>query len=269
MLTFLTEPEPPRELAMKIAPGIRRMVADNPSKMTYHGTNTYLLETPDGTLVVDPGPNLPGHVAAIRWEAGKIAGIVATHSHHDHIDAIPALREGLDVPVYAFGSRTKADVQLDGMDSLFGWRLLHTPGHIDDHVCLFRDADGVVLTGDHVMGWNSSVVIPPDGDMADYMESLVRLIAEPASVYLPGHGPAIAQPVDYATALLAHRKSREAEVMACLNDGVGEVPAMVARIYPDLAPPLVPVAARNVTAHLLKLARDGLAVAVGETWWGA
>jgi glyoxylase-like metal-dependent hydrolase (beta-lactamase superfamily II) len=269
MLTFLTEPEPVREAAEDIAPGIRRMVADNPSKMTYHGTNTYLIETDEGTLVVDPGPDLAAHVAALRWQAGKIAGILATHSHRDHIDAIPALREGLDVPVLAFGGRILPEIRLDGLAEIFGWRLLHTPGHIGDHVCLIRDADGVILTGDHVMGWNSSVVIPPDGDMADYMESLDRLIAEPASVYLPGHGPPIPNPHKYAADLLAHRKSREAEVMACLADGIGEVPAMVARIYPDLAPPLVPVAARNVTAHLLKLARDGLAVSVGDTWWGA
>ena len=134
--------------------------------------------------------------------------------------------------------------------------MLHTPGHLDDHVCLIRD-DGVVLTGDHVMGWSSSVVLPPDGDMADYIASLERLMAHPASLYLPGHGPAIVEPLGYAQALLRHRLAREAEVLACLAEGVAEIPAMVARMYPDLTPALVPMAARNVESHLIKLRREG------------
>lgn len=258
MLTFLTEAVPPRAVAIEIAPGIRRMVADNPTRMTCHGTNTYLLDTPDGTLVVDPGPDLPAHVAAIRREAGRIAGIIATHSHHDHVSAVPGLRAGLDVPVYAFGDRLAADISLSESEQVYGWRVLHTPGHMVDHVCLLRD-DGVVLTGDHVMGWSSSVVLPPDGDMIDYMNSLERLIAEPANVYLPGHGPAIPEPHGYARELLAHRQSREAEVLACLADGATDLPAMVARIYPDLPPAMLPMAARNIESHLIKLRKEGRA----------
>lgn len=268
MVQFLTEDEPQRGVAVEIVPGIRRMVADNPSKMTYRGTNTYLIDTPDGTLIVDPGPDLPAHIAAIRAEAGRVAGILATHSHVDHVQSIPALQVGLDVPVYALGSRVAADIALAEGAGLHGWRVLHTPGHIDDHICLLRE-DGVMLTGDHVMGWSSSVVIPPEGDMADYMGSLSRLLDENSGLYLPGHGPAITEPHGYVRALLAHRHGREAEVRACLADGVGAVEAMVARIYPDLAPQLMPMAARNVTAHLLKLAKDGLARAESGGWVSA
>jgi len=265
MVQFLTEDEPQREVAVEIVPGIRRMVADNPSKMTYRGTNTYLIDTQDGTLIVDPGPDLPAHIAAIRAEAGRVAGILATHSHFDHVQSIPALQAGLDVPVYALGNRVAADIALAEAGSLHGWRVLHTPGHIDDHVCLLRD-DGVMLTGDHVMGWSSSVVIPPEGDMADYMGSLSRLLGENSGLYLPGHGPPITEPHNYVRELLAHRHGREAEVLACLADGVGSVEAMVARIYPELAAQLVPMAARNLTAHLLKLAKEGRAEEQSVGW---
>jgi len=265
MVQFLTEDEPLREVAVEIVPGIRRMVANNPSKMTYLGTNTYLIDTADGTLIVDPGPDLPAHIAAIRAVAGRVAGILATHSHFDHVQSIPALQIGLDVPVYALGNRVAADIALAEGAGLHGWRVLHTPGHIDDHVCLLRD-DGVMLTGDHVMGWSSSVVIPPEGDMADYMTSLSRLLGENSGLYLPGHGPPITEPHSFVRELLAHRHTREAEVMACLADDVGAVDAMVVRIYPTLVPQLVPMAARNVTAHLLKLAKEGRARKEGVRW---
>ena len=255
-MKFLTEDVPPRETAIEVAPGVRRMVADNPSNMTYHGTNTYLLDTAQGVVVVDPGPDLPAHLAAILRVAGRVAAIVATHSHSDHVQGVPWLREATGAPVWAFGTRLTADDALCDGAEMFGWRVLHTPGHLDDHVCLLRD-DGVMLSGDHVMGWSSSVVLPPEGDMADYMMALERLLDHSANLYLPGHGPMIAHPHDYVRDLLAHRRAREAAVLAALDDGETEIAAMVARIYPDLAPVLHPMAARNVAAHLIKLEREG------------
>jgi glyoxylase-like metal-dependent hydrolase (beta-lactamase superfamily II) len=255
-MQFLTEDVPPRGVAVQIAPGVRRIVAENPSKMTYHGTNTYLLDTDRGVVVVDPGPDLPAHLQAVLAAAGKVAAIVATHSHFDHVAGLPWLREATGAPVFAFGGRVEADEALAEAATVFGWRVLHTPGHLDDHVCLLRD-DGVMLSGDHVMGWSSSVVLSPEGDMADYMAGLDRLLGEPAQVYLPGHGPAIAQPHDYVRALLAHRHAREAAVLAAFEAGLREPVAMVARIYPDLAPALHGMAARNVEAHLHKLVKEG------------
>jgi glyoxylase-like metal-dependent hydrolase (beta-lactamase superfamily II) len=265
MMQFLSEDVPPRGVATEMAPGIRRMVAENPSKMTYHGTNTYLLDTEAGVVVVDPGPDLPAHLEAVLRAAGRVAAIVATHSHHDHVQGLPRLRAATGAPVFAFGQRVAADQVLDDGQSLFGWKVLHTPGHLDDHVCLLRN-DGVLLSGDHVMGWSSSVVLPPEGDMADYMAALERLLGEPASVYLPGHGPAIARPHDYVRDLLAHRHARERQVLAALDDGLNRIPAMVARIYADLPPALHGMAGRNVEAHLRKLAREGRAVESGESW---
>ncbi len=264
-MQFLTEDAPLREVATSVAPGIRRMVADNPSKMTYHGTNTYLLDTDQGVVVVDPGPNLPSHLAAVLRAAGTVAAIVATHSHHDHVEGLPWLRAATNAPVFAFGPRVAADQALAEGMQMFGWRVLHTPGHLDDHICLLR-GDGVLLSGDHVMGWSSSVVLPPEGDMGEYMAGLERLLAETARVYLPGHGPAIPEPQEYVRDLLAHRQAREMAILSALQDGLREIPAMVSRIYPDLAPALHGMAARNVLAHLRKLGREGRAVESGAAW---
>jgi len=264
-MQFLSEDVPTRGVATDIAPGVRRMVAGNPSKMTYHGTNTYLLDTDQGVVIVDPGPDLPEHLDALLAASGKVAAIVATHSHADHVQGVPRLRAASGAPVFAFGERVNADERLVEGGRLFGWQVLHTPGHIDDHVCLRRD-DGVLLSGDHVMGWSSSVVLPPEGDMADYMTALARLLDEDATIYLPGHGPAITQPHDHVRALLAHRLGRERQIIAALSDGLRAIPAMVAQIYPELAPALHAMAARNVEAHLLKLAREARAVRLEGGW---
>lgn len=262
---FLTEPTPPRDHAIEVAPGIRRIVANNPGPMTYHGTNTYLIETPSGCLVVDPGPHLPSHLDTVLREAGPIAAILISHAHNDHAAGSAWLRAASGAPVYAFGPRPNPDHRLTCGERLFGWRVLHTPGHLDDHVCLLRD-DGVVLTADHVMGWSSSIIDPVEGDMTAYLAALDRLIGEPAQLYLPGHGPAIDDPISHANALRRHRLDREAEILACLEDGVGEVVRIVTRLYPALPIGMHTAAARNVLAHLQKLSRDGRASPTSFGW---
>ncbi len=264
-LQFLTEPSPPRETALAVIPGIRRVVADNPGPMTYHGTNTYLIETTQGCLVVDPGPHMPAHLSAVLHAAGPIAAILITHSHSDHTGGLAWLRAQTHAPVHAFGPRTNPDHRLANGDFVHGWRVLHTPGHLDDHICLLRE-DGVVLTADLVMGWSSSIVDPVEGDMAAYIASLDRLLREHATLYLPGHGPVIHEPHAHATALRQHRLDREAEIHACLHAGVGEVVRIVARLYPTLPLAMHTAAARNVLAHLQKLSREGAAIPTASGW---
>lgn len=257
---FLTEPEPPRGVALPVAPGIRRIVAHNPGPMTYHGTNTYLLDAPGGVIAVDPGPDDAAHVAAIQAQAGgTVVRIFLTHAHSDHVGALPALARATGASVHRF-----ADGFADG-ETVAGWTALHTPGHAADHLCFAR-GDGTVLTGDHVMSFSSSVVIPPDGSMAAYMASLRRLLARDDALYLPGHGPPIDHPRRFATALLAHREAREAAVLAHLRNAPATPMDIVLALYTGLDPKLHRAAEASVRAHLLKLRDDGLAREDGGVW---
>jgi glyoxylase-like metal-dependent hydrolase (beta-lactamase superfamily II) len=260
---FLTEPAPKHGSATPAAAGIRRIVAANPGPYTYRGTNTYLLDSPDGVTVVDPGPDDAAHVAAILAEArGPIARILLTHSHRDHAGALPALAAASGARVLRFDDGSLADGAV--MD---GWTALHTPGHAPDHLCLAR-ADGVVLSGDHVMSFSTSVVIPPDGSMAAYFASLRVMLARADTLYLPGHGPPLPDPRAYVEALLAHRLKREAAVLAQINTRPCAPSEIVQALYVGLDPRLHGAAEASVTAHLLKLRDDGLASDAGGVWRG-
>src|SRR5262249_28918630 len=156
-LAFLTEPEPPRGTALPIAPGIARIVAPNPGPMTYHGTNTYLIEGADGTTVMDPGPDDAGHVNAILGATrGRVGAILLSHTHRDHAGAVRALRAASGAQVQAFHSGADPsfapDIPLADGDAACGWTVLHTPGHAADHLCFARD--GVLFSADHVMSWS-------------------------------------------------------------------------------------------------------------------
>ena len=172
-MNHLTEPEPPRGAAIEVGPGIRRIVAGNPGPMTYHGTNTYLVEEADGLAVIDPGPADAAHLEAVLAAAeGRIARILLTHSHTDHIGNLAGLRRATGAPVVAFGPEAAPDLLPGHGEPIGGLSVLHTPGHAPDHLCFAR-ADGVLFTGDHVMGWSSTMVPPPPrGDMAAYLDSL-------------------------------------------------------------------------------------------------
>lgn len=258
---FLTEAEPPRGVATEVLPGIRRIVAANPGPMTYWGTNTYLLDGPDGTWVLDPGPADAAHVAAILAAARQVARIVVTHHHADHVGALPALIAATGAPVYG-PALPPLDLEHKVEDGAFcgPWQAVHTPGHAQDHLCW--EQDEILFSGDQVMSWNSSVVV----DMAAYIASLRRMLERPAKLYLPGHGPALADPHRLVRHLLGHRLQREAAVLRALEEGPQSVEALVARLYPDLDPKLKPAAARSVAAHLQKLASEARATDDGETW---
>jgi len=277
-MKHLTEPPPPHGAAEAIAPGIRRIVAPNPGPMTYRGTNTWLVEVEGGTVVVDPGPADHAHVAAILREAGRVAAILLTHTHRDHTSAVPALRQATGAPTIGFGPHlvfgeggeggdpdfVPDELMADG-DTRFGLTALHTPGHCGTHLCFARD-DGVMLSGDHVMAWSTTVVSPPDGDMAAYLAALDRLLARGDTLYLPGHGPALPDPHAYVADLKEHRLRREAAILSALEAGPADIAGVVRRVYPALDPSLVRAAGRSALSHLLMLEKAGRVRRDGETW---
>ncbi len=268
-MAFLTEAEPARGLALPVADGIRRIVAPNPTPMTYHGTNTYLIDGADGTVILDPGPDDAGHVQAILTATGgRVARILLSHTHHDHLGALPALQAATGATVAAFHANPEVEFRpeqgLRDGDVVEGWTALHTPGHAPDHLCFARE--GVVFSADHVMGWSTSVVGPPNGNMADYFASLRRMLARDDRIYLPGHGPALSEPGGFVQAMLDHRLQREAAIEAILRDGPRDTAGLVAALYSQVNPVLRRAAERNVMAHLLKLRGEGRAVQDGLVW---
>ncbi|RGP36864.1 MBL fold metallo-hydrolase [Pseudotabrizicola alkalilacus] len=272
-------------VAEQVAKGIRRILAPNPSAMTGPGTNTYILGHGAGVIVVDPGPAEEQHLAAILATldpSERVTAILVTHAHKDHSAAAPRLSALTAAPVFAFGDALagrsplmqrladsgfvgggegvdlsfRPDRQLtDGEGLICGdglLRVIHTPGHMGGHICLgFGD---VLLSGDHAMGWASSLISPPDGDMAAYMASLDRLLTRRWSLMLPGHGPAVTEVAARLQALSDHRRAREAEVMAVLRAAPATPADLTRRIYHDIPAGLHAAATRNVLAHLIDLA---------------
>jgi glyoxylase-like metal-dependent hydrolase (beta-lactamase superfamily II) len=271
---FLTEPVPARGVPIKVRPGISRVVADNPSVMTYHGTNTYLIEDGPAYVVIDPGPDDKKHVEDIlKATGGKISRIVLTHTHHDHLGALPAIKAATGAPTYGYAASADdsftADVPLKDGDTVGDLTAVFTPGHAMDHLCFAR-ADGLLFSGDHVMGWSSTIVNPPKGNMRHYCASLRALLARGDSIYLPGHGPAIEDPRSYVSTLLFHREQRENAILTALREqGASTTYELMDRLYSQINPTLRRAAERNVIAHLIKLESEGHAVRDGEVWRAA
>lgn len=240
------------------------VLAPNPSPMTLDGTNTYLLGAPGsgGVVVVDPGPDMAEHRAAVDVTAAArdaaVAAVVFTHHHADHAEAATWSQEWA-VPAYSFTPHLVAGhvkrlgdgarVQRAGIVI----EAVHTPGHASDHLCLRIADSGAVLTGDHVLGRGTTVVAWPDGDMSAYMASLDRLAALDATVLFPGHGPHLADPARTVADYIAHRREREEQVLAALRAGDLTPTQIVARVYADVNVALHPAAERSVRAHLDKL----------------
>ncbi|HYN46108.1 MAG TPA: MBL fold metallo-hydrolase [Allosphingosinicella sp.] len=271
----------------QVAPLVRRLLAGNPSPFTFTGTQTYIVGEGE-VAVIDPGPDLAPHVEAIlaATKGERIAAILCTHTHRDHSPASRPLAQAAGAPIVgcaplaiedkgpradaAFDfdyrpDRALADGErLDGQ----GWTLtaMATPGHTSNHLCFALEDTGALFTGDHVMGWSTTVVSPPDGDMTLYMASLNALLARDDKVYYPAHGPAVVEPHDHVRALIAHRHTREEQILAKLGAGEGRIGKMVETLYADIDPRLHPAAGRSVLAHLVDLARRGLVRNEGETW---
>jgi glyoxylase-like metal-dependent hydrolase (beta-lactamase superfamily II) len=266
-MAFFSEAEPARGVAEDIIPGVRRLLAPNPGPMTYHGTNTYLIDHPDGLIVLDPGPVSAEHTQAIlAATGGQVGKILLTHSHHDHLGGLAALREATGASTFSYRHVAVPsfvpDFGLDDGDVVAGLSAIFTPGHAADHVC-YAMAGGVLFSGDHVMGWSTSVVGPPGGNMRDYFASLTRLLDRDDSLYLPGHGPGVTNPQDYARHLLGHRMAREAAVLRALQPGPLGPRAIMEQLYAKLSPDLQRAAERSVVAHLEKLESEGRVTSEG------
>jgi glyoxylase-like metal-dependent hydrolase (beta-lactamase superfamily II) len=273
-------------VATDVAPGVRRLVARNPGPLTFKGTNTYLIGERE-VAVIDPGPDDPMHRSAIIAAAGKgkITHIFLTHTHRDHSAGMAALRAETGALSCGFGGqderRTAAnrhaearaflqtgfvpDLKLSHQDPVrrSEWELtaLHTPGHAPDHLCFGLYGTGVVFSGDHVMGWNTTVIAPPEGRMSDYLVSLQLLLegdAAKATLFLAGHGEALKDPQRMVRAYLMHRQMRESMIFDAVKDGLGKVGEITDRVYRGLAPGMLSAAKLSVLAHLEHLFERGL-----------
>ena len=260
----------------QVSPLIRRITAANPGPFTFTGTGTYIIGRGE-VAVIDPGPNLPAHLDALcsALNDDKVRAILITHTHTDHSPLSRPLQERLGGEILAFGphgsGRAGGAVPVEeGGDMSFvpdrrlgdgdiirgdGFELMaiHTPGHTSNHLCYALLQEHALFTGDHVMGWATSVIVPPDGNMSDYFASLEKLIARSDQVLWPTHGAPITNVPSFLDAFLAHRRMREAEILSCLVAGVTSIPAIVANLYMAVDKRLHPAAALSVLAHLEKL----------------
>ena len=284
----MTQPTP--GTAVRLSPLVRCVLAPNPSPMTYWGTNSYLIGNGD-VAVLDPGPADPSHFNALQnaLNAGeRISHILVSHAHLDHSEGVPQLAAATGAPIYAFGDATAGRTELmrrlsslgrlkggEGLDVGFAcdealadgdvlsggdWSVeaIWTPGHFGNHLCFALPAEGAVFSADLVMGWATSLVSPPDGDLSAFMGSLDRLIRRPeAEIYYSGHGAPIPSPKHRVQELIDHRRSRHAQIREALAISPASPAELAAAIYQDIPPALLPAAARNVFAHLIAMTEDG------------
>ncbi len=289
-IPFIRTLDAPYEETVALSPRVSRLLARNPGPFTFKGTGVYVVGDRD-IAVIDPGPDLPEHLDALRRAiAGKrVSHILVTHTHSDHSPAARPLKEWTGAPTYAFGPHGSGKVEDGGvrmeeggdMDFVpdvrvkdgdivrgdgFTFECVYTPGHTSNHMCFALKEEKALFTGDHIMGWSTTVVTPPDGDMAQYMASVKKLIARDDEILYPTHGAPVTDPKPFLKAYLEHRVDRENQILACLRDGVNTIPAMVARMYADVDKRLHPAASRSVLAHLIQLVGEGRVTKAGEKY---
>ena len=280
---------PPTGVAVPLEPLVTRVLAPNASAYTYTGTQTHIVGR-DDVAVIDPGPDDPAHLAALGAAiAGRpVSAILITHHHRDHSPASRALTAATGAPIVgaaaigrgeagegaavdaAFDRAYTPDRVLADGDSVsgHGWTLtaLATPGHTSQHLAFALEESKALFSGDHVMGWATSVISPPDGDMGEYLASLETLLARDDRVYYPGHGEAVERPQRLVRGMLGHRKQREGQIVRLLGTAPHTVAALVGRMYVGLDPRLAGAAARSVLAHLVDLERRGVATQEESAW---
>lgn len=266
-----------------VTPLVRRVVANNPGPFTFHGTGTYVLGR-GKVAIVDPGPADEAHVKAlldaVRNET--VTHILITHTHIDHSPATAAIKKATGATTYGFGPHPtspegmaeesgdhdfRPDVIVGDGDVIsgHGWTVeaVHTPGHISNHLCFGVREEKVMFSGDHVMGWSTSVISPPDGDMKSYMTSLRKLLPREETLLIPTHGAEIRDPKTFVKAYMAHREDRERQIMACLREGLDTIPVMVKKMYAAVDPRLHGAAGRSVLAHLIHMIDTGRVISDG------
>ena len=289
--------EPPFDIAtlpvgraMRLSPLVSRVLAPNPSAFTFTGTQSYVIG--EGTVaVIDPGPAEGPHIdALIAAIAGRpVEAILCTHTHRDHSPAAVPLARRMRAPIIGCAPLTLEDegpradaafdadyrpdeVMADGaILSGDGWTLeaVATPGHTSNHLCFALAQEKALFTGDHVMGWSTSVVSPPDGDMGEYMRSMQKLLDRDDAIYYPAHGEPVDRPHRLVRGMMGHRKHREGQILRHISAGPrgAAISAMVADMYKGVDRKLHPAAARSVLAHLLDLEQRGLATHMGGDIW--
>lgn len=265
--------------AAEVSPSVRRVVANNPGPFTFHGTGTYIIGRGQ-VAVIDPGPAQDEHIAALLHAVRNetVTHILITHTHRDHSPGARALQIATGAPTFGFGPHPApknaprveeggdydfAPDQIIGDGDVIagrGWTVeaVHTPGHIRNHLCFGLREERALFTGDHVMGWSTSVISPPEGHIGEYFASLEKLLPRDDARFIPTHGPHIADPKPFVRAFIAHRRRRESQILAALHAGATTVPELVAQLYRDTDPRLHRAAARSVLAHLIHLIEQGL-----------
>ena len=269
-------------------PLVRRVLADNPSHFTYWGTQTYVVGAERDVAVIDPGPDIDDHLEAILATVGDAAirAIMCTHTHRDHSPASRPLKARTGAPIVGCAplvlddSGPRADASFDAdyaPDRVLddgeriegnGWTLetVATPGHTSNHLCFALPQANALFSGDHVMGWSTTVISPPDGDMAAYMASLEKLMKRDDAVYYPAHGEPVEQPQRFVRGLAGHRRQREGQILRLLGQAPQPIPAMVEKMYVGVDPRLHPAAGRSVLAHLIDLELRGMVARNGDEW---
>ena len=288
-IPFIRQFDPRYGEEVRVTKLISRIVANNPGPFTFMGTGVYIVGDKD-VAVIDPGPDQPEHVEALKRALGgrRVTHILLTHAHSDHSPAAKPLKEWSGAPTYAFGPhntgrdedgpRVEAGGDMDFVPDIrvtdreiiagngFTFEAVHTPGHTSNHMSYALKEEKALFTGDHVMGWSTTVVTPPDGDMADYIASIEKLERRDDAILYPTHGAPVTDPKPFLAAYREHRLDREAQVLESIAGGRDTIPAMVEHMYADVDKRLHPAASRSVLAHLIKLEREGLVTNIGGTW---
>jgi glyoxylase-like metal-dependent hydrolase (beta-lactamase superfamily II) len=277
----------------RVAPLIRRVIANNPGPYTYTGSGTYIIGTGE-VAVIDPGPDDPVHLDALMaaLDGERVSHILITHTHSDHCGGAHAFAARSGAPILGYGAHPVREKEHDapaldeGADYAFkpdkdiregaaiegpNWRLVavHTPGHLSNHLCFAFPEQKALFTGDHIMGWATTVVAPPDGDMTAYIDSLDILLARDDAIYFPTHGAPIENPHRFVRAVRTHRLMRDAQIIEQLKKGRTGIKEIVAVMYADIDKRLHGAAALNVLAHLIRLVRIGTVQCDGEPAMGA
>lgn len=288
-IPFIHDFQAPYGLAQEISPLVRRVLAQNPSPFTYTGTGSFIIGR-DIVAIIDPGPSDDAHIDALlkAIDGEELAAILVTHTHLDHSPAATVLHQKTGAPIYAFGPHgigqqralegedveAGADKdfqptnQLKDGDSLMIGDLeltaIHTPGHTSNHLCFYLPAENTLFTGDHIMGWSTTIISPPDGDMAAYLTSLEKLKQLGVACLRPIHGPAIESPNAFIDALIQHRHEREAKIYTAIKAGHKKVWDILPIVYHDIDENLYPAAARSTLSHILHLIDQEKVVAQGD-----